>query len=278
MQVITIRDQGIGILHINHLEEQLEKRTRELGVKKIIGTFQNFKSKRLAIITEPNKKEIALPYDIIVGADGTHSHMRETLGIAIHDMGTALGAGAGIIMDANATEIDISPTLKYEDGFVRRFKIPGACIVFTQSPQEGSKTFMQKALEAQGWDAEARALDDIEKPFFFENVPIYLQQAHAFSSEKKAAILVGDAAASASFFHGRGANTAFKTAWIAGQFFKDIQKKNKTAFSDFNQAMKEATDELIEFSASLFRSDPETIPQSGTKLEFRLRQSPAVQR
>jgi hypothetical protein len=108
---------------------------------------------------------------------------------------------------------------------------------------------LRAILNVQGWSGEAQGLDSKEI-FTFSDVPITLQQASTFSSQKQSGIVVGDATACASFFQGIGANTAE----IAGQFFKEI-RKDKNAFLHFNQAMKQATDTLIEGSAFLFSQE-----------------------
>jgi flavin-dependent dehydrogenase len=66
---------------------------------------------------------------------------------------------------------------------------------------------------------------------------------------------VGDAAASASFFQGMGANTALQTAEIAGRFFQDVKSIDRKRYEDFERAMKEATDALIEDSKFLFTQE-----------------------
>ena len=85
-----------------------------------------------------------------------------------------------------------------------------------------------------------------------DSITIVLQQADTFSNKEKGVILVGDAAAVASFFQGMGANSAFKAASIAGDFFMKLQKHDVDAYSSFNLMMKETTDELINDSKFLF--------------------------
>ena len=87
------------------------------------------------------------------------------------------------------------------------------------------------------------------------NFTVLLQQAVTFSHQQKGTILVGDAAAVASFFQGMSANTALKTASIAGEFFMKLQQQNVDAYSFFNQEMNIATDELIQDSKFLFCSN-----------------------
>lgn len=245
----------IGFVQIKHLEEQLEKRARESGVKKIQGEFRGFGANQTAVITTFGKKEQALFYDILVGADGTHSNVREALGIEKACWGTAQGAVAIVPdVDAGPTGFDISPALKKEDGFLRRIKMPSASFVFVQFPQRASVSDLQKTVKAQGWSEEAGKLGD-NRAIVLADIDVSLQQAKAFSSEIKSAILVGDAAATASFFQGMGANTALKTAEVAGRFFKEMQSHDKAAFLNFNQAMKETTDAMIEDSAFLFNAN-----------------------
>ncbi len=256
MRVADLGDgECLGIVRIKHLEEQLEKRAQELEVKKIFGEFQGFGSDQTAVIVTPEKNERLIPYDIIVGADGSHSRVREALGIEKNCLGTAVGAFA-LISDPTdpSTDIDISPPIKEKDVFLRRIKVPSTSILFIQAPLSASKTKLQEALTAQGWIKEAKAVEE-NKAFVATDIDIFLQQAQTFSNEQKSAVLVGDAAASASFFQGLGANTALKTAEIGGHFFKEIQTHNQTAFQNFNQAMKETTDALIEDSAFLFGLD-----------------------
>ncbi len=254
LQVADLGDGTlIGTIAINHLEEQLEKRAKELGVKKIKGKFHGLQGTQTALITIPKSGELALRYDILVGADGSHSSVREALAIEKTCLGKGFGAFA-IMKDAPSTKIDISPPIKQDKGFLRRFKIPSANIVFIHSPLEASKTKLQQALKTQGWSAEAKTVKE-DKAFTRTDIPILLQQANTFSNEKKSAILVGDAAATASFFQGMGANTALKAAALAGDFFKQMQKDPRLAFDTFNREMKKTTDALIEDSAFLFEPE-----------------------
>ncbi len=63
-----------------------------------------------------------------------------------------------------------------------------------------------------------------------------------------------DAAASASFFEGMGANTGLKAAKIAGEFFADGDRKA------FDRKMKEATDFMMEDSRYLFVDKITALP------------------
>ena len=120
-----------------------------------------------------------------------------------------------------------------------------------QSSVNSSKEQLQKMATECGWQREALLISK-DKAFIATDIPVTLQQAQTFSSEDKAAILVGDAAATASFFQGMGANTALKTAEKAGQFFREVQKQNPAAYQSYNQVLRKTTDAMIEDSAFLF--------------------------
>lgn len=238
----------MGFVSIKQLEEQLEKRALELGVEKIQGEFQAFKSNRAALL----ENKVVLNYDILVGADGTHSKVREALRIEQNHLGSAKGVVAKIVdLEDPSMEVEVSPPIPIGDGFVRRTKVPRASIFFGQFPHKATREVLQKAFVAQGWSKEAKAIVE-DTTFVGEEIDIFLLQARTFSHQEKSAILVGDAAASASFFQGRGANTALKAAEAAGRFIKEVQARNKAAFQNYNRAVKEMTTEMIEDSAFLF--------------------------
>jgi 2-polyprenyl-6-methoxyphenol hydroxylase-like FAD-dependent oxidoreductase len=254
IRIVDLGDgTSMGFVSIKQLEEQLEKKALALGVEKIHGEFLGFKSNEAALVKTCNKDEVAFLYDILVAADGTHSKVREALAIERDCLGSAKGAVLKIDVEDTSTEIDVSPAIKIEDGFLRRTKVPKASIIFGQFPLKATKEVLQKAFEAQGWSKEVKALVE-NKALVGEEIDVFLHQARTFSHVEKSAILVGDAAATASFFQGRGANTALKTAEAAGSFIKEVQEHPKAAFQNFNQTVKEITTEMIEDSAFLFTS------------------------
>ena len=252
MRTVDLGDgTRIGFVPIKHLEEELEKRSKELGIKKIQGEFIGFKSSHSATIAMQNR-EVHLPYDILVGADGTHSRVREALSIPSKDLGTAIGTSALIPHSTDGVEtIDISPPIKKEGHFLRRMALPSASLIFTQSARPTDKALLQKLTKECSWNKEALALSG-EKALILYDIEIHLQQATTFSDVNRSAILVGDAAATASFFQGQGANTALTTAELAGHFFRQLHGKDQAAYPTFNQSMKRATDDLINDSLFLF--------------------------
>lgn len=147
-------------------------------------------------------------------------------------------------------------TNKHNEVFIRRILTPpGLSIMFAQTVLQldkiSSQRFAQAASEA-GWNEEASLIEEEKAQVFVEGIDIALQQAQILANERKAAILVGDAAASASFFEGMGANTAFRTAVLAGDFIADFLTAKNNAYNSFNVNMKNTTDELINKSRYLF--------------------------
>ena len=146
--------------------------------------------------------------------------------------------------------MEISEAIQKGDIFVKRILSTEATIIFAQSMTQKELSLEQIA-SACGWHEEA-ALARAGKAKILTGIEVSLQQATTFSDSEKGAILVGDAAACASFLEGMGANTAFRTAALAGQFFSKLQKQEPQAYESFNEAMKKTTDELIEDSRYLF--------------------------
>jgi len=250
IKTVEVEDgTSMGFVKIKQLEEQLAKKVVELGVEIIFGTFQGLKSDQTAIITT-HTEEITVSYDILVGADGTHSKVREAIKIEKNVLGAAKGATA-IVFDEENSEINISPAIKVEDGFLRRTKVPHVSIIFGQFPHKATKDVLQRTFQAQGWNQEALAIAE-DKALVSEERDVFLYQACAFSNEEKSAILIGDAAATASFFQGMGANTALKVAEAAGLFFEEFCTQKELAFYNFNQKVMELTTAMIEDSSFLF--------------------------
>lgn len=254
MIVADLKDQErMGFVRINELEECLRTRARELGVSIVYGEFQGFCADRLAMIMTSQEELQVLSYDVIVGADGPYSAVRKASSIESSCLGVAVGAIAIVPNSVQeAFEVGVFPSIQQEGGYLRRIQSPFASIFFMQCPQKATQEDLQKALEKQGWIADAVAIQE-GRAFVFADIRIMLQQAQTFSHEIKSVILVGDAAATASFFQGRGVNTAFKTAEVSGQFFQEMQICNKAAFQKFNQSMQIITDEMVEDSAYLFK-------------------------
>lgn len=132
--------------------------------------------------------------------------------------------------------------------------MPSFSLFFIQSFPNVLESISRKDLELAARDCGWQEAADLitEGKVVFENIPVFLLQAKDFSSPKLSAIIVGDAAACASFYQGMGANTALKTAVLAGDLIQKLQAREEDAYDTFDQMMKETTDELIHESLFLF--------------------------
>ena len=262
MKAIKLPDNTkVGLVSINNLEMAFEKRIQELGIKKITGEFIGFQGEDTkAIQIEREGKVFTLPYDILVGADGAHSLVRNKIDVQSNRMGEVQAINAMISLPESLGAFDISDPISIKGFFIRKITIPSKSIIFAQripATSNAQKSVSEQTLEELArdcnWLLEAKMLE--ENRADIANFTVLLQQAVTFSHQQKGTILVGDAAAVASFFQGMSANTALKTASIAGEFFMKLQQQNVDAYSFFNQEMNIATDELIQDSKFLFCSN-----------------------
>ncbi len=252
MTPITVVDIGggerIGVVVLKELEEKLDARLQAKGIRKIVGECLGVSpDKRTACIVSDGRL-FTLAYDIIVAADGSHSQIRKALGIEINNLGKA-SAISGLVMLPHQ-KMEITEAIQKDDIFIKKISTPVASIIFAQSETKKELSLEQIALLC-GWQEEL-ALIRAGEAHVLTGIEVVLQQAATFSDREKGAILVGDAAASASFLEGRGANTAFLTAECAGNFFEKCKACDPQAFDAFNAAMKKTTDELIDDSRYLF--------------------------
>lgn len=247
----TFEDK-VGVVRLNALEEGLKKRVELLGIVKLHGEFTRLDPNVKKIFISTDKVEIELDYDLLVGTDGAHSHVRKELGIDSCCMGEAFGALAVVNYEVPLGGFDTEVKV-VNDLFTRRISWGLGSVIFVQGSSEAGRQALnsdaRKVLQdlslACGWIKDAEIIQN-DKALFRTDIEIALRQALTFSDKRKGAILVGDSAATASLFQGKGANTALFSAKIAGDFFKDSD------YEKFNQAMKEVTDQLIQDSQFLF--------------------------
>jgi 2-polyprenyl-6-methoxyphenol hydroxylase-like FAD-dependent oxidoreductase len=252
LKIAELGELKVGVVPIHSLEEGLKKRVVALGVKTIHAEFKRIENKTAVLCAQDNEK--LLPYDILIAADGVHSRTRKELGISISSFGKAVGMWTSIPFSV-PQEFSISEPIAKDSFFIRKISFGPLSIVFAQTSAKDriSSQEFEKIVHECGWKKEAEKMAEgsakISDPF-----EIVLQQANSFIKEDRCAIIVGDAAASASFFQGLGANTALKTAHLAGNFFKQLKSNKENAYSCFNNEMKTETDFLIEDSSFLFRN------------------------
>lgn len=254
LQTIELDDDRIGFVAINDLEESLAKKVHELGIPTIRGTFQS-SSDGYVTITTLSKETLALPYDILVAADGARSEVKEDFNVETTIFGRGVGAFA-FLYDPNdtSTTVDITPAIPNQRGYIRKIQAPTARLILVHNHDRASQSDMQQMAQEIDWDEEARKIGQGDG-IIFADIPITLQQASTFSLPEKSLLIVGDAAATASFFQGMGANTALKTAEHAGTFFRQLQRDPSQAYERFQQSMRETTDAMLSDSALLFKRD-----------------------
>ncbi len=242
------------IVPIKALEDALETRAIALGAKKIQGEFLRVHPEKRTVDILVGGSTVEYPYDFLVGADGVHSKVKETLGIRTQCMGQAVGAGAVLKINSsepyNVREIIFANTL-----FTRIITTPYFSFFFVQRFPQAlepiSKEGFGRIAHRCGWQDRFEKISEGEGGFI-EHIPVVLQQAEDFSKPDAHAIIIGDAAACGSFYQGMNANTALKAAVLAEECIKNVRKRDPEAFRTFNQKMKLQTDELISNSQCLF--------------------------
>lgn len=253
MTELEFNGQRRGFVLIKDLEDSLTKRVQELGIKRVQGEFRDFAKEQRAAIIQGAEGEILLPYDVLVGADGANSRVREKLNIPCTTLGRAI-AGVAMISATNPEKKIGVEYGKHEDVFVKKVTIPSASILLIQSRPDSS--IEEMGIKEIAYFTYSAGLQEeaiqVEKGeiLSIENIPIYLQRATVFHHPDKSALLLGDAAGCASFYQGMGANFSLKTAEFAGEFLKQFYEE--TALVNFESAMEKAVDVLMRDSLPLF--------------------------
>jgi 2-polyprenyl-6-methoxyphenol hydroxylase-like FAD-dependent oxidoreductase len=257
MRYLSLQNgNSMALVEIKHLEETLAKKARELGVKRIEATFKGIEGASKVLLLTSQNEEKHLAYDVLVGADGPHSNVRSALPLELKQMGRARGASCLVTFEnKQSKEVGVTEDLKSGEFWIKRIQSPAASIIFIQHPLHATAQDLENVTRRLGWADEAELISTLRAPCL-EEIEILLQQAKSFSDRNQSALLVGDAAATASFYQGMGANSALKAAEIAGAFFKTCEKDPETAYAKFNQSMQEMTDALIEDSRPLFVDTP----------------------
>lgn len=260
LKVMDFGEEKMGVVRIKYLERGLNERIKARGIKKIRGDFLALEEGKRDALVAVEGEHTLIPYDFIIAADGAHSQVRDKAGIKCECLGRAVGVWMFVPFSDHFREIDISPILKRENYFIRRISIPMGSIIFLQSFVGDTTLFakvslksLKKKVEACEWFLEAEKLET-EPIIFTDNVQIAFQKAKAFSLPEKNILVLGDAAATASFFHGMGVNTSLQTAVLAGEFFQEPYHEN--AHARFNQKMRQLADQLINFARFLFEEEP----------------------
>ncbi len=253
MQRLKLKEENRGFVLIKNLEEGLARRVDELGITRLQGEFKDFIAGEKAVLIATGGGEFSLHYDILVGADGAHSCVREKLGIPCIALAEAI-AGFAMVPAKNLENAIGIENAVHSDVFIKIVTIPTANVLFVQNRPGvcgkgmAEKDFAEYASEV-GWQRDAELIAS-GRSLKMENIHIDVQRAAYFSDPHRAAILLGDAAGSGTFYRGMGANYALKTAELAGDFFQRFSEVG--AYERFEQDMGKAVDTLIQDSMQLF--------------------------
>ena len=242
-----------AVVPIHVLEELLEAQACKRGVRLLKAEFEKIEvGKRLRV--RSGTGSLSIGYDLLIAADGAHSGVREELGIPLEHFGVGEGAFAWLQLGAGEGEFLVTEPIVTESGFIRRIQSPGGTIIFSQGAVQGVDKLI-KAVVQQGWKAEAKLIRDGTGAIAGE-VPLSLQQANRFSDSERSVILLGDAAATGSFFLGLGLNTGLETAHHSGELFDRLQSGEVRSYLDFEVQMSKTTSSLIEANRFLFLGHP----------------------
>lgn len=253
MQRLFLKEEKRGFVLIKDLEEDLAKRVHELGILVLRGEFKDFVDAEKLAVIDCSGEKIELPYDILVGADGMHSRVREKLGISISCLAQGI-CSAAMVAARNTENMIGCDNRQNEEIFIKKITIPFASVLLMQNkPNQNlesiGKNDLIKYSREMGWLEEADLIA-AGSAWILENVPVCLQRAAVFSDRQRSAILLGEAAGCTTYYRGNGAHYSFKTVAFAGDFFQHFYEEN--AFDSFDLNMEKEIDEFIQESRSLF--------------------------
>jgi 2-polyprenyl-6-methoxyphenol hydroxylase-like FAD-dependent oxidoreductase len=252
--------EKMGIIALCDLEKALKARAEALGVTFVHGEYQKRKIEaREIVVQDETKKTVKIAYDLLVGADGKKSSVREDLEISVTPIASAFGKIAlldDVKVQNSEGDPDFTP-LRKENLHVMKITIKKdashARSIICMQQQSKEEINLADLLKACGWQEEEASLQagSVMYSDWFE---LPLERADCFYSQEKQAILVGDAAGSASYLRGSGVNTGFQIAHFAGVLLKMRQahKNESQSFREFNRCVKLAVERMILDSRPLY--------------------------
>ncbi|MGE4574369.1 MULTISPECIES: FAD-dependent oxidoreductase [Parachlamydia] len=257
MTMVQFEGKSTGLVQIKYLNRALKNRVKELGIERTLGKFIAVDESNFTAEINTLNGKIFIPYDFIVAADGSQSHLRKQLGMDCDPSYQTVGAWAFFPFDNSGGAIT-SEIIDQQYYYIRRILLPGGSAISLQGVCYDPKFFsnytlaqFRERLLAQGWTLEAEMIRARNPNVIYENnMSVFLQKAQTFSNKESRILLVGEAAASATFFDCIGLNTALQSAVYAGDFFSKPYKDR--SYKKFNQKMEAASKQLLDYSAYLF--------------------------
>lgn len=244
LEILDFNGTRRGFILLKDLEEALFKKAEEFDIQRIQAEFIDLIDSHTAMIKTENGRDL-IYYDLLIAADGAHSRVREKLEISPTVLSQAFG---GICMvPSQNTPGKLSVEFKiYPNLLTKKVNVPHASVLFFQNKQGNLHLHEMTQLTYElGWIDEAVKMGQ-ESCIALENIPIYLQRVNRFSDSTKSVILLGDAAACASFYSGYGVNFCFQTTQLAAKFFCDSN------YAKFNHEMEIETEKLIQLNLPFF--------------------------
>ncbi|MBU6446315.1 MAG: FAD-dependent monooxygenase [Verrucomicrobia bacterium] len=250
MQELYFQGERRGYVLIKDLENALSQKLADLGVVQMRGECHRVQGQQAWIQT--SEGELRIPYDLLVAADGAHSHLREQLGIPSIHYGEAL-AGVVMIPAVHKEGLISVQILNHPQVYIKKVMIPSATVFFFQTRPDaaGGPIGLHECVQfAEDMGLEEAELMKSHCLFCLDNVPIDVQKMERFADPMQNMIFLGDAAATSSFYLGTGANYAFKMTQVAKTLFQHFSQEG--AFAQFDEEMRPVCEELVQLSVPLF--------------------------
>jgi 2-polyprenyl-6-methoxyphenol hydroxylase-like FAD-dependent oxidoreductase len=244
LEILDFNGTRRGFILLKDLEAGLFKKALELGIQRIQGEFIDFGKFNCAMIEAENGRDL-ISYDLLIAADGAHSRVREKLGISPITLARAFG-GICMVPAQNKPGVLTVEFKPYPNLLTKKVNVPHASVLFFQNKQGDLHLNKMIHLASElGWVDEAVKMGQ-EQCIALESIPIYLQRVNTFSDPIRSVILLGDAAACASFYSGAGVNFCFQTTQLAGKLLSDSN------YATFNQEMQIEVEKLMQLNLPFF--------------------------
>jgi 2-polyprenyl-6-methoxyphenol hydroxylase-like FAD-dependent oxidoreductase len=251
----------VGVLQIKELECALLEKVSQLSIQRIKGKFIEAHGSAAEIAIE--SEVLKLAFDILVGADGFHSTVRNEMLVPLLKFETAVVSSSFVEMASLSNVVEIPKAELYNRLYVKKMVTPFGSYIMIQKSLNNlicdiditDPLVIEEIARAFGWIKEAELIAEGHVVITGETA-VCIQRSLVFSDPFKRFILVGDAAAVSSFIEGMGVNYGFQTAVRARDFMIRYLGDESFAFKSFSEEMGLLANEFIEDSKYLIFSQP----------------------